>query len=240
MGKSKIGSRSQPPPSASVKQARAKSPAAAVAIADDQRLVCEALAAVIATVPSLSVTLVTGDALDLLKLATKVLPTIAVIDVGMARHSGSPAGWHRTVQRRKSSCSTSWAKCPPAPRTRSRRRDVPDKSQQPGRFCRGNLASTVRQSGFPRRTAGTSDYSLARYRGRGRRRRSNAQTPHGTRAGSACLARGRAALVDCARMLGVSPNTIDNHKSRMMRKLAMHKTVELTRFAIRHGIVKDA
>jgi DNA-binding NarL/FixJ family response regulator len=44
---------------------------------------------------------------------------------------------------------------------------------------------------------------------------------------------------DCARVLAISPNTVDNHKARIMRKLGMHKTVELTRFAIHYGIVSD-
>jgi len=43
----------------------------------------------------------------------------------------------------------------------------------------------------------------------------------------------------CAARLGISTNTVDNHKARIMQKLRIHKTVELARFAIRHGLVAD-
>ena len=43
----------------------------------------------------------------------------------------------------------------------------------------------------------------------------------------------------CASRLSISSNTVDNHKARIMHKLGMHKTVELVRFALRHGIVND-
>jgi DNA-binding NarL/FixJ family response regulator len=41
----------------------------------------------------------------------------------------------------------------------------------------------------------------------------------------------------CSVMLGISPSTVDNHKSRIMRKLKVRKTVELTRLALREGLV---
>jgi DNA-binding NarL/FixJ family response regulator len=41
----------------------------------------------------------------------------------------------------------------------------------------------------------------------------------------------------CAELLGISPSTVDNHKSRLMRKLHVHKAVELTHFAIREGLI---
>jgi len=41
----------------------------------------------------------------------------------------------------------------------------------------------------------------------------------------------------CAAALNISPSTVDNHKQRMMKKLNVHKTVELTRLAIRAGLV---
>ena len=42
----------------------------------------------------------------------------------------------------------------------------------------------------------------------------------------------------CAELLGISPSTVDNHKSRLMRKLHVHKAVELTHFAIREGLIR--
>ncbi len=46
-------------------------------------------------------------------------------------------------------------------------------------------------------------------------------------------------VAECARLLGISPNTVENHKAHIMRKLGLHKNVELARFAIRHGLVTD-
>ena len=41
----------------------------------------------------------------------------------------------------------------------------------------------------------------------------------------------------CASLLGLQPSTVDNHKTRLMKKLNVHKTVELTRLAMKHGLV---
>lgn len=43
----------------------------------------------------------------------------------------------------------------------------------------------------------------------------------------------------CAEMLKLAHSTVDNHKSRLMKKLGVHKTTELTRLAIREGLVQD-
>jgi two-component system, NarL family, response regulator NreC len=40
-----------------------------------------------------------------------------------------------------------------------------------------------------------------------------------------------------ASLLNLSPSTVDNHKSRIMKKLNVHKTTELTRLAIREGLI---
>ena len=41
----------------------------------------------------------------------------------------------------------------------------------------------------------------------------------------------------CAEWLGLAESTIDNHKSRLMKKLDLHKVVELTHMAIREGLI---
>lgn len=43
----------------------------------------------------------------------------------------------------------------------------------------------------------------------------------------------------CAKALGIGTSTAGNHKSRMMKKLGIHKTVDLTRLAIREGLVPE-
>jgi two-component system, NarL family, response regulator NreC len=42
---------------------------------------------------------------------------------------------------------------------------------------------------------------------------------------------------DCAELLDLAPSTVDNHKARLMKKLGVHKALDLTRFAIREGLV---
>ena len=44
----------------------------------------------------------------------------------------------------------------------------------------------------------------------------------------------------CAHALGIGTSTAGNHKSRMMKKLNVHKTVDLTRLAIHEGLVAGA
>jgi DNA-binding NarL/FixJ family response regulator len=41
----------------------------------------------------------------------------------------------------------------------------------------------------------------------------------------------------CAAALRISPSTVDNHKSRLMKKLDVHKTVHLTHLALRLGLI---
>jgi DNA-binding NarL/FixJ family response regulator len=41
----------------------------------------------------------------------------------------------------------------------------------------------------------------------------------------------------CAKLLGIGVSTVGNHKSRLMKKLDMHKTVDLARFAMREGLI---
>ena len=40
-----------------------------------------------------------------------------------------------------------------------------------------------------------------------------------------------------ADVLSMSPRTVEFHKYRMMRDLGLHSAAELTRYAMRHGIV---
>jgi DNA-binding NarL/FixJ family response regulator len=53
-----------------------------------------------------------------------------------------------------------------------------------------------------------------------------------------CLARG-ASVKQCAELLSIATSTADNHKSSLMHKLGVHKSADLTRFALRHGLVTE-
>jgi len=46
-------------------------------------------------------------------------------------------------------------------------------------------------------------------------------------------------VAECAAILNISGNTVENHKAHIMRKLGLHKIVDLVRFAVRHGVVSD-
>ena len=50
------------------------------------------------------------------------------------------------------------------------------------------------------------------------------------------LARGNS-VRDCAQQMSLAESTIDNHKSRLMKKLQIHKAAELTHVAIRDGLI---
>ena len=50
------------------------------------------------------------------------------------------------------------------------------------------------------------------------------------------LAQG-SSVKQCAKTLGIGASTVGNHKSRLMKKLNVHKTVELVHLAVRAGIV---
>jgi len=44
-------------------------------------------------------------------------------------------------------------------------------------------------------------------------------------------------VVHCAELLELAPSTVDNHKARLMKKLGVHKAIDLMRLAIREGFV---
>jgi len=43
---------------------------------------------------------------------------------------------------------------------------------------------------------------------------------------------------DCAEILDLAASTVDNHKSRLMKKLGVHKSHDLTRLALREGLIR--
>jgi DNA-binding NarL/FixJ family response regulator len=51
-----------------------------------------------------------------------------------------------------------------------------------------------------------------------------------------CLAEGKS-VKQCAESLGIGPSTVGNHKSRLMKKLGVHKTIELVHLVIRAGLL---
>ena len=53
-----------------------------------------------------------------------------------------------------------------------------------------------------------------------------------------CLADGKS-VKQCAESLGIGPSTAGNHKSRLMKKLGVHKTIELVHLVIRAGLLPE-
>jgi len=53
-----------------------------------------------------------------------------------------------------------------------------------------------------------------------------------------CLLAEGYSVVNIARNLNLSPKTVNNHRSDIMDKLHLKSSVELSRFAIRHGVIE--
>jgi len=51
------------------------------------------------------------------------------------------------------------------------------------------------------------------------------------------LVRGRT-VKQCAEKMGLSPSTVDNHKSHLMRRLGVHKAVDLVHVAVRENLFR--
>jgi DNA-binding NarL/FixJ family response regulator len=51
------------------------------------------------------------------------------------------------------------------------------------------------------------------------------------------IAEGRSSQ-EIAEVLVISPNTVERHRANILEKLGMHDRVELTRYAIREGLVE--
>lgn len=51
------------------------------------------------------------------------------------------------------------------------------------------------------------------------------------------LIAGGCSVRECAARLGISANTVENHKSRLMKKLRLRKATQLTRFAFQAGLM---
>lgn len=45
-------------------------------------------------------------------------------------------------------------------------------------------------------------------------------------------------IKECAKHLRLSPSTVDNHKSRLMKKLGVHRSLDLTRLALQEGLIQ--
>jgi two-component system response regulator NreC len=209
-----------------------------VMLTDDQPLVAAALATLIASFDQCQVSLTTSDAMQLLAAAERSPPALAVIDVGMAQS-------FRVARALATRC----------PRTKVILLDEfrLDAHLQRAMDC-GAAAYLTKCDGAADLLAAVSkvmagglyfpdlmplpigdpatapqDGSSAHALSQLTRRELQVLTH---------LAEGLK-VREIATVLEISPNTVENHKAHLMRKLGLHKNVELARFAMRHGLVAD-
>lgn len=211
---------------------------ATVMIADDQPLVLACLAMFVSAQPRCVVVAEMDDALRMLEAAEQACPTVAIIDADMAQSV-------RVARLLAARCSQTKVVLLGETADAVQVRRAVDcgaagyltKAATPAEFS-ATLGRVLRgERGFQGPQA-TSLISPAAPSESGRRVPSPDVLTARELEILAHLAAGMR-VRDCAAQLSISPNTVENHKARIMRKLNLHKTVDLTRFAIRHGIVSD-
>jgi DNA-binding NarL/FixJ family response regulator len=230
--------------------------AGTVMIADDQRLVGEALAGLIAAAQPVGIAHVTTDAIDLLEAAKRDPPALAVIDAAMHQSFWVARSLaihipltkviliddvsHDIQLQRARDCGAAGyvTKCDSRTDFIAALAQVMASGQA---SSQGGVAFS--HQGGPELSPTAAEHQITSISVDGPST-SGDVGPNPSQLTTrelevlALLAEGLR-VSDCARVLGISPNTVDNHKARIMRKLGMHKTVELARFAILHGIVSD-
>ncbi|HEY4310765.1 MAG TPA: response regulator transcription factor [Pirellulales bacterium] len=213
-----------------------------VMVADDQLMVAEGLARLLAAVEGCQIKLVTSDVLRLMSAAEDEPPGLVVIDTAMAQSLRVARALATRCPRTKVilldefrleahlqraiDCGAAGylTKC-----------DAPaDLTAAVRKVLTGALAFPGPLPIPPPLPPGAPNTETMKGNG-----------PHGlsllTRRELEVLTRLAEGLKvrDVARSLGISANTVENHKAHVMRKLGLHKNVELARFAIRHGLVSD-
>ncbi|HVU86636.1 MAG TPA: response regulator transcription factor [Pirellulales bacterium] len=222
------------------KPAQSGSAKCTVMLADDQSLVAEGMATLIASFDQCQVSLVTSDAMQLLAAAERSPPSLVVMDAAMAQSFRAARALATRCPRTKvilldefrldthlqraMDCGAAGyvTKCDASTDLRAAVSKVlagghsfPDLMPLPMADC---ISSNSKSGG--------AAHALPLLT-----RRELEVLSH--------LAEGLK-VREIAKALGISPNTVENHKAHVMRKLGLHKNVELARFAVRHGLVADA
>ncbi len=209
-------------------------------IVDDHVLHCEALATLFRSVDTMQIVATATDVEEAMMLVIELKPDIALVDAQMPNRSAF--SFARTVMRR-------------APRPRLAFLDDElslariDEALQIGvagyflRFTpfRSIVSGIARigrgEHGFSpqiesRLSPCKNGFELAR-QGDGP---SLADLTTREREVLRHLAEGQT-VKECAQTLHLAQSTVDNHKARLMKKLKVHKSTELTRLAIREGLI---
>jgi DNA-binding NarL/FixJ family response regulator len=213
-----------------------------VMVADDQSMVAEGLARLLAAVEGCQIKLVTNDVLRLMSAAEDEPPGLVVIDAAMAQSFRVARALATRCPRTKVilldefrleahlqraiDCGAAGylTKCDAAADlTAAIRKVLTGALAFPAPLPL--LPAPISDGPTPRATKGNGPHGLSLLT----RRELEVLTR---------LAEGMK-VRDVARSLGISANTVENHKAHVMRKLGLHKNVDLARFAIRHGLVSD-
>ena len=232
--------RQEPRRSGAKRAASAKSAVYTVMLADDQLIVAEALARMVGALDHCQMVLVTCDAMQLLASAEREPPVLVIIDAAMAQS-------FRAARALATRC----------PRTKVIMMDEFRLEAHLRRAIDCGVAAYLTKCDAPSDLAAAVLEVLAGglflpdpmppqpSPASARRPTAPGNGPHGlsslTRREIEVLTRLADGLrvSEVARVLSISPNTVENHKAHVMRKLGLHKNVDLARFAIRHGLVSE-
>lgn len=215
-----------------------------VLLADDHTIVREGLRALLATQADLAVVGEAANGLEAVAMAKQLRPMVVVLDIAMPVLNGLEAA--RQIQQL----------APPAPQVLilSAHSDDLYVEQVVAMGVAGYLVKQVSVPVLARAirevSKGNTFYSPA-IAGRLRRsqpRRTAARTAGGRRGAVHLTAREREVLQlvaegrankQVAADLGISIKTVEKHRQSVMRKLGIHETAGLTRYAISAGIIES-
>lgn len=210
-----------------------------ILLADDHTLVRRGLRLILDGEPDLAVTAEAGDGAEAVELAVREQVDLAVLDIAMPRLTGLQAA--REIARR-------------APRVRVLMLSMYDDAQYllealkvgasgyvlksvADRDLIAACRTTMRGERFvhPEGTSPAVDEYLRRER-QGRALPDEVLTPREQEVVK-LIAEGRSAK-EIAATLVISPKTVDRHRANILHKLGMRDRLDLTRFAIRTGLVE--
>ena len=212
-----------------------------ILLADDHALVRDGLRMVLESQPDLEVVVEAGDGVEAVRLALEHAVDLAVLDVAMPKMTGLQAA--RELQARR-------------PEVRVLMLSMHDNEQYFFEALKAGASGYVLKSGANRDLV---EACRAAMRGRAvplprRRHRarsattSSARASPGARAPSDPLTPREQDVVkltaeghtseEIAEILVIAKKTVDRHRANVLEKLGMRNRVELTRYAIRRGLVE--
>jgi DNA-binding NarL/FixJ family response regulator len=215
------------------------SPTTAVLVADDHAVVRYGVRSILDAQPDFEVRGEAADGVEAVEMAVATRPDLVILDVSMPRRSGLEAA--AELSRR-------------APRIRLLMLSMHDDEQYLFEALRVGASGYVLKSAVDRDLVAAcratmrgeaflytdAAATLAQERlADGRPGDEDAVDPLTPREAEVLKLIAEAYTTrQIAEALFISPKTVENHRGRIFRKLGMHDRVELTRYAIRRGLVR--